>query len=338
MNQVVTTIDNLQCEDVELSFFAPEQELPLVITPKQAGLNISQWGEENKGFVEQLLARYGGILFREFDSGQGDDFESFIANVSSSALSYSERSSPRSVFNGNIYTSTDHPQDKEIFLHSEQSYNVRFPMRIFFYCQTPASSGGATPIADARKIYQRIDPAIRERFEQGQYRYSRYFWPMMGLTWQTAFQTEDKKAVEQYCDNNQIHYQWDDNGALQTYQIRPAVAKHPVTGEKCWFNHCTFFHISTLDADTQEILTCSFSENELPNNTYYGDGSSIEPTVMDSLRAAYEEEKVTFDWQSGDVLMLDNMMTTHGRAAFAGQRKILVGMSELSSWAEQEEL
>ena len=69
-------------------------------------------------------------------------------------------------------------------------------------------------------------------------------------------------------------------------------------------------------------------EENLPNNTYYGDGTAIEPHVLDELRAAYEAETVEFAWQRGDVLLLDNMLTAHGRAPFSPPRQIVVSMAE----------
>jgi len=50
--------------------------------------------------------------------------------------------------------------------------------------------------------------------------------------------------------------------------------------------------------------------------------------VLDELRQAYHEETVSFPWQQGDILMLDNMLVAHGRAPYAGPREILVGMTE----------
>jgi alpha-ketoglutarate-dependent taurine dioxygenase len=35
---------------------------------------------------------------------------------------------------------------------------------------------------------------------------------------------------------------------------------------------------------------------------------------------------VRFTWEAGDVLLLDNMLAAHGRAAFSGQREVLVAM------------
>jgi alpha-ketoglutarate-dependent taurine dioxygenase len=37
---------------------------------------------------------------------------------------------------------------------------------------------------------------------------------------------------------------------------------------------------------------------------------------------------VSFRWQAGDVLMLDNMLAAHARAPFKGPRKVVVAMAE----------
>lgn len=333
MNQVVD-IQVPFSDDVELSFVAENQTLPLVIEPKTNSLNLNSWAAENKAVLQELLNTYGGILFRGFSNVCKDSFQDFISAVSQEALEYKERSSPRSSVTGQIYTSTDHPNDKEIFLHTEQSYNKRFPNKIFFFCERPGDSGGNTPIADTRKIINRVPEDLKARFIEHGYRYARYFWPMMGMTWQHVFQTEDRAEVERYCTENDINFEWRGDDELKTYQVRPAIAVHPDTGEHCWFNHCTFFHVTSLDAETTEMLLASFDEEELPNNTYFGDGSKIDDATMQSLRKAYEDEKVEFPWQQGDILMLDNVMTAHGRGPYQGDRSILVGMSEPVAWQD----
>ncbi|HEX2252875.1 MAG TPA: TauD/TfdA family dioxygenase [Thermoanaerobaculia bacterium] len=75
-------------------------------------------------------------------------------------------------------------------------------------------------------------------------------------------------------------------------------------------------------------MLAEFSAEELPSNSYYGDGSPIEPEVLDHLREIYRRETVAFPWQRGDLLVLDNMLVAHGRAAFEGSRRVLVGMAE----------
>jgi alpha-ketoglutarate-dependent taurine dioxygenase len=322
--------------DVNVQFFSREQELPLVITPKDKQMDVIVWSKNNKNWLINLLTQYGGILFRDFEVDSSEEFQEFIQAVSDEALEYKEQSSPRKAVNGYIYTSTDHPENQEIFLHSEQSYNLSFPFRIFFYCNKPSVTGGNTPIADNRKIFDRISAITKEKFLRKQYKFSRCFWPDMGVTWERAFQTENRMDVEQYCSENGISYEWMIGGGLRTSQVRSTVAQHPISGDKCWFNHCTFFHISTLSESIQKVLKASFSEEQLPNNTYYGDGEAIEDSVIEELRAAYEAEKVEFEWKKGDVLMLDNILTAHGRRSYVGDRSILTGMSELKKWAEIE--
>jgi alpha-ketoglutarate-dependent taurine dioxygenase len=291
------------------------------------------WVAENKTNIADQLLEHGGILFRGFGVRTTREFERFIELASGEMLEYSERSSPRSrVTDRNIYTSTDYPPQQSIFVHNENSYKRNFNLKIFFFCETPALQGGATPIADCRNVYARISPEVRERFVEKGWMYTRIYGDGFGLDWQTTFQTRDRNVVEEHCRRNGIATEWTSDGRLKTRAVLPAVIKHPVSGETVWFNHATFFHVSTLEAGLREGLLASFeNEADLPTNTYYGDGSNIEPETLDELRAAYRQETVSFPWQRGDILMLDNILAAHGRAPYEGPRKILVGMTELFS-------
>lgn len=312
---------------IQTALLMPDSQLPLSIQASVEGVNLVAWAANNRESIATYLLQHGGILFRNFQVKDVVEFEQFIQTISGELLEYRDRSSPRSPVQGNIYTSTDYPANQRIFLHSENSYAATYPLKLFFYCIVPAQQGGETPIADTRKLYQRIDPQIRDRFAEKQVMYVRNFGDGFGLPWQTVFQTTQPADVEAFCQSNGIEFEWKGN-KLRTCQVRPAIAKHPYTGELVWFNHAAFFHISTLAANIREALLAEFSEAELPHNTYYGDGSSIEPEVLDEIRASYQQETVIFPWQTGDILMLDNMLTAHGRQPFLGNRKVVVGMAE----------
>jgi alpha-ketoglutarate-dependent taurine dioxygenase len=301
--------------------------LPLVVQPAFDGVDLVQWASGNREAIETLLLDQGAILFRNFDMTV-DKFQQLASALGRELLEYHERSSPRSHVSGKIYTSTDYPAYLSIFLHNENSYAQVWPMKIFFYCETPAQQGGETPIADVRRVYQRIDPQVRDRFVEKGWLLIRNFGDGVGLDWKEVFQTTDKSVIEEHCRRNAIECEWKDGDRLRTRQVRQAVARHPRTGEMVWFNHAAFFHISTLDAGVRELLLEEFAEEDLPNNTYYGDGSCIEPFALNEIREAYLQESVSFPWQMGDVLLLDNMLTAHGRAPFKGPRKTLVGMAE----------
>jgi alpha-ketoglutarate-dependent taurine dioxygenase len=308
------------------------RELPLVVQPALEQLNLPTWLAANRESVDRDLLRHGAVLFRGFDLHSADDFAAICEAATGGLLEYKERSSPRSQIAGNIYTSTDYPPDKPIYLHNEQSYNLTFPIRILFFCAIAPSSRGATPIADVRKVYQRIDPSIRRRFQERGYMYVRNFGRGFGLPWQTSFQTDRRDEVEAYCRKSRITCEWQPADRLRTRQVRQVAAHHPVSGEAVWFNHATFFHVSTLEASMRESLLASMAIEDLPNHTYYGDGQPIEAEVMDHLRAAYDAETVTFPWQVGDVLLMDNMLAAHAREPFDGPRRVMVGMAQPHTW------
>ena len=313
---------------VNMAPLDPAKPLPLVVRPATDGVDLCAWARANRDDLDQRLLQHGGILFRGFDVGEVEHLEAFIEAISGSLLEYKERSSPRHEVKGNIYTSTDHPANQHIFLHNENSYQKAWPMKIFFMCVTVPGSGGETPVADCRKVLQRIDPAIRDQLVEKGFRIVRNYGSGMGLPWQTVFQTEDRAVVDDYCRQNGVSTEWKADGGLRTVTHRPAVARHPRTGEPIWFNHGTFFHITTLDDALAEVLMASMDEADLPTNTYWGDGTPFEDKVLDHLRKAYRDEAVIFPWQKGDILMLDNMLAAHAREPFTGERKVVVGMSE----------
>jgi len=326
----------VQYSDEQLADISPLVEnvgLPLCIRPKAQGVDLVSWAASHRELIESRLQEHGAILFRGFGLTTVDDMERCAQSVVPELLEYRERSSPRHAIAERVYTSTDYPPAYPIFLHNENSYQSAWPLKLFFFCQIAAASQGATPLADVRKVCQRIDPAIRERFEQKGWSYVRNFGHGLGLDWKTVFQTEDRGQVEEYCRKARIEVEWlADGDRLRTRAVRRAVAVHPRTRETVWFNHATFFHVSTLEPEIRETLIADLPEDELPANTYYGDGSPIEPETLDALRQAYHAETVRFPWEEGDLLLVDNMLVAHGREPFTGSRKVLVAMAQPLTW------
>jgi alpha-ketoglutarate-dependent taurine dioxygenase len=304
---------------------------PIRVEPAVADVDVVEWVAAAREDLRARVLASGALLLRGFPDVTAAVFEQVVMALSVTALlEYAQRSSPRSVVTGRIYTSTEYPPHAPIFLHNENSYQHTWPGVIAFCCMTPATTGGETPIADVRRVLARLDadPDLVEPFERLGVLYVRHFSRGAGLTWQEAFQTDDRDVVERYCRDAGIACEWTDRDGLRTRQRRPAIARHPVTGERLWFNHATFFHVSTLPDEIRESLLAAVSPDELPNNTYYGDGTPIPWDVAERLRDAYRRETVTFPWQAGDILILDNMRVAHGRSPFTGARQVLVAMAE----------
>jgi len=300
--------------------------LPLILQPDAEGVDLLAWTNNNMDFIESGLMTDGAILFRGFDLETQEDMEWFLESISLRPMHYMEGATPRTELSAKVYTSTEYPPEQSIALHNELNYVITWPLRIIFFCAAPARRGGETPIADVRKVFNRIAPEIRERFIEKGWMLVRNFGDGLSLPWQKSFRMKTKEELENYCRNSCIEFEWKSNDRLRTRQVRPAVRKHPATGESLWFNHVAFWHISSLDKEIRDIFLPKLKEEDLPYNTYYGDGTPIEDSVIEQLREAYDQETVAFPWQKGDLLLMDNMLVAHGRNPFEGPRSVLVSM------------
>jgi alpha-ketoglutarate-dependent taurine dioxygenase len=308
--------------------YLDDRRFPLVIEPA-TGLDLVTWAADSRELIDRELLAHGAILFRGFGFQSVDQFNQFAAALSGELLDYRERAAPRVQVGQHVYSSTEFPADQAIPLHHEMSYSHNWPSKIFFFCAEPAQHGGCTPIVDDRKLIHQIDPRVKEKFLAKKVLYVRNFGEGLDLSWQEAFQTEDRAVVEEYCRNSHMEFEWRSGDRLRTRAVRQVVATHPVTQDTVWFNHAHMFHLSNLQSEIRAALLAEFAEDEVPRNAFYGDGTPIESSVVEEIRELYERSAVRLPWQRGEVMLLDNFLASHGREPFTGQRKILVAMADL---------
>ncbi|BDV41011.1 protein AmbD (plasmid) [Methylocystis bryophila] len=309
---------------------------PLIIEARAEGLRLSAWAAGRREELEELAARHGAVLLRGFAVEGVSDFAECVDKMCGGALEYRFRASPRSEVGHHIYTSTDYPADQFIFPHNEHSFSPVCPRYLVLWCETAARTGGETPIGDNREITRRINAAVKERFLRRGILYVRNYGVGFGLPWPTVFQTHDRAEVERYCDSVSIECQWRKNDQLRTRQVGPAMIRHPRTGEHIWFNHATFFHVTTLPTEFSKALLAEFEEADLPTQTYYGDGTSIEPEALEHLRGIYRASLCSFSWQANDVVLVDNILAVHGRNPYSGFRRVCLAMAQTfkpNEWA-----
>ena len=312
---------------VKQDYLRPGELLPLVLQPTVSDLDASNWAQNNRAFIEGKLVEHGAILFRNFGLRSVAEFEQFAQAIYPDLFSnYGDL--PREETSSKIYKSTPYPADKAILFHNESSHLRQWPLKQWFFCVTAAQQGGETPIVDCRKIFRMLDPRITEPFAEKQLMYVRNFIDGFDVSWQEFFKTDDRAIVEDRCREASIDFVWKDTG-LSTRQVCQAVARHPRTGETVFFNQVQLHHVSSLEPEARRSLQSLFREDDYPRNVYYGDGSPIEDSVIKEICELYRQQSVSFPWQEGDVLMLDNMLTAHARNPFAGPRKIVVAMGEM---------
>jgi alpha-ketoglutarate-dependent taurine dioxygenase len=302
-------------------------ELCAEVTARSLGRDLAEWMEANATGVERLLAKHGAVYLRRFGVGGAEGFESTMRALYPALTTEHERSSPRSAVTELIYTSTDHDPEQPIVVHNELSYSATAPTRIAFYCQSQADEGGQTPLCDTRQVLAAIPDDVLDRFRRFGVLYVRNYGSGFGLDWPEAFGTTDRAQVEQYCERAGLTAAWTPTG-LRTTRVGPAVVSHPVHGHELWFNHAVFFHVTSLEPELRDVLLADLAEDELPTNTYFGNGAAIPDVVLNQLRAAYRNATVEVGLQSDEVLVLDNLLISHGRRPFRGPRRVLVSMAE----------
>jgi len=270
----------------------------------------------------------GAVLIRGLPVRDTTDFALVRDAITRERAHYREQATPRTSFGDDIYSSTDFPVDQRIMPHNENSYTLEFPGLLLFGCLVPAEHGGATPVADCRKVFNAIPQEMIGRFRAAGWGLIRNYTDYFGLGWRTAFGTQDPVEVMRYCAENKIGASWEAGGRLQTVQRRSAIIRHPRLGQEVWFNHVAFWNVWSLAQEFREALLGALTVAELPYNTVYGDGQPLTAQEIGMLLAAYDSATVRVPWQSGDIMVVDNILAAHGRDSYRGRRTVLVAMGE----------
>lgn len=315
---------------IKTGFLKEGDRFPLVVEPAISDVNLTEWVKNNNDFIEESLLKYGAILFRNFNIRTVEQFVELCKAVHPEFVEYSEPSTPRWEYQDKVYVSSLYPNYQVIHLHSELSYTYKWPMKGMFFCKKAAEKGGETPIADNREILAKLHPEVKRKFIEKQVMYSRNYGDGLLVPWQKVFKTDKKSEVEAYVRENQpMTCEWKDGDRLRTTQIRPAVQYHPKTGDMVWFNQAYIFHTYSLGADVRDRLLEQYTPEELPVHAFYGDGTPIEDWELDEIFKTLDECAYAFKWQEGDVMLVDNMLMSHGRNTFEGEREVAVCFLEL---------
>lgn len=302
-----------------------EKFAPCVIELRNEDTQVIDFLRQNKECIEQLVYKNGAVLFR----GGGIDNPANVQQVSDIFFKHNIKSNTehRPVTKGSsVQRPVDFAPSEFLLWHNENTFNHTFPAKAIFACELPATSGGQTPIVDSRVVYEDIEEKIRQEFVEKKVMYVRKYesHDFIGLGWKTIFATSDKNKVEGKCREKQIDFEWVDN-TLITRAIRPAVFVHPVTGEISWINQILHWHFHCLSSQVQADIKVLFEHEHLfPRNCYFGDGSKITNEYIDHIHSVYRKNHMEFDWEKGDLLLVDNILKAHSRNSYIGERKILV--------------
>jgi alpha-ketoglutarate-dependent taurine dioxygenase len=302
---------------------------PREITAGDLGARgLPDWlGQLGPAGLTDLLTEAKALVFRGFGVTP-ETLDAVFDLLLPNRLPYVHGNSPRTKVRGNLYTSTEYPQELTISMHSELSYAHRWPARLAFFCEAAADTGGATPVLDAALWLEKLDPEVRAAFAGGvRYVQNLHGGRGLGKSWQETFETQDRAEVEAFLSGTAAEWEWRADRSLRISQLRPATTRHPSTGTEVWFNQSDQWHPAGLGDDTAAELYEVLSEEELPQSVTFADGSPIPGEYVAQIRDRGLAAAVDVDWHAGDLLLVDNVLAAHGRRPFTGSRRVLVAMS-----------
>jgi alpha-ketoglutarate-dependent taurine dioxygenase len=331
-------------DDVVLTPYGPGNGLPVFIQPLDPILATdsaaaAEWVVANRQALDDVQLDAGAYVLRGFAVPNTPAFAAVIESYESNGLNYVGGASPREKVHGRVFESTRAPAAKVLPIHQEMSYLPTYPGRVAFYCSTPAVTGGETFLADMRLYTERLPKEFAEKLRERGVIYTRNFrspgvgtghpeLDIMHRTWVDTFSTDIPDEAVAKAEAMGMGAEWLDDGSLSITYKASGFATHPVTGETVSF-HQIPAQVITLESvgPHYELYQKYYGKTRpLPYHPVYGDGTEFEPEYLEAMYALAREVRVGFPWSHGDVLVLDNYFTGHGRNSFTGKRDIQVAL------------
>ncbi|MFQ5618976.1 MAG: TauD/TfdA family dioxygenase [Rhodospirillales bacterium] len=318
-------------DSVRIRHLLADKPLPLVAEPTDQNIDLVKWTKRNIDLIESALLTEGSVLFRGFGSGSMEFFRQFADVPISEYMAYEFALTLRPRVSDYIYKSSMSPPDFFMALHNDCCAQRDWPTKVIFFCAVPAERGGETPLADCRKVYNRLTPEVRDKFARLGVMYIRDI-PEAELA--DVFGSSSTSYIDAYCKRNDFDFEWDHKGGIHVCFVAQAVIEHPKTAEMLWFNHAHSYLRSGYPflreprPIPRPVAAIPYERENDGLYAHYGDGSPIDAGAIYEIHNAYMAEAIAFPWQKGDILLLDNMLVAHGRNRFAGEREILLAMGD----------
>lgn len=329
-------------------YFENEASLPLIISPGSSEVDFVEWAEDHQEKIAQVIKEYGAVVFSGFGLTEERFNEAFTAVTGMPPQSY-KGDTPRDEVDSNIYKSTAVAKGATIPLHQEVSGGARtdMPKYISFFCVTPPKSGtGQTLVGSARDVSDTIRnamPAVWQNLSTKTLTYTaRYLpkdsWRTRWIRWlnpshatiEKRFGTENRREVEEKCRQEGLTCSWDGEWAVVSRSGVPATIE--VDGITLF---CNQIHVDKLNPKLcggwfkylMARLLLYPTSGSMQFDVQFDDGTQINRSDASTLLTILEQHQTGRDWIEGDLMVLDNATTMHGKTRHEGNREILVAMS-----------
>ena len=283
------------------------------------------WAASRRDSLVSEAGRCGAVLFRGFPLATAEDFDAFVTAFALPNFPYYESLSNAVRVNRTprVFTANEAPPSVAIYLHHEMAQTPVYPSHLFFFCEQPAETGGATPLCRSDVLWERLKerhPAFARDCETKGLRYS-HVMPGeddaasgMGRSWQSTLRAATRAEAEARLRELGYEWEWVPEGLRATTPVLPAVRNMP-DGRTTFFNQLIAAARGWKD-----------SRNDPSKAVTFGDGGPLDRDAVPAAAALGDELSFDVPWRRGDVALVDNFVAMHGRRTFTGTRKVLASL------------
>mmetsp|Transcript_9025 Transcript_9025/g.25011 ORF Transcript_9025/g.25011 Transcript_9025/m.25011 type:complete len:426 (+) Transcript_9025:147-1424(+) len=317
--------------------------------------------QENAMDLKKKMQIHGAVVFRDFElMKEQEGFQQFYKAVGmKTCLDPLHSVSARPTVDGNknspVYEAVNKESRKNFFIGMHNEFvGTRAPRAAAFVCFKAAETGGEFIIADGRRMFRDLDADLVDELYNRQIRYSVMELPFFGWIDNLPDPVQGPamavvKGIVSAAINAKVDFDvemlWGEAGYDNTKMLQarapsqPPIVVHPTTAEPTWFCN-VHSHSSKLRKDRESVYGAERFEDGASqinkSDMFFGDDGQISDEQLVHMDEVTQKNSRYVKMREGDVVLLDNYKTMHGRNVFDGTRKH--GVAWFEGWEGEEEV
>ena len=327
---------------LEPSLFEPHQSaMKLIATPLLEGENARTIEIEAltpRIFVDLLDSQKALLLTSPDKDLTVEDFGDLVSSLQLEYFPYIGGAAPRTIIPVRsspalpiIFTANESPPSEPIPFHHELAQTPNPPSYVFFYCETPATTGGQTPIIDSTAVYRFAKENHPEFIDTLLKHGARYIRTLpnqddpsspIGRSYQNSWGVQTPQELEEKLRTlDGCSWEWLNDGSVRiTSEAVPAVRLNT--------DHVgnQVFQWTFANSIVAAYLGWQDSRNDRKDALRFGNMEPMPEHVLESIATFMEMNRIMYDWKAGDIMVLNNRLVMHSRNPFEGYRRVLASI------------
>lgn len=286
-----------------------------------------------RNFVDLLDQRKALLFPSIFDV---ESFGTLLVDLHLEKYPYIGGAAPRTVIptaagKDIIFTANESPPQEPIPFHHELAQCSEPPEYIFFYCETPAESGGQTPIIDSTEVYRFANDTYPDFIAKLKQHGARYIRTLpneddpsspLGRSYKNSWNVSSEQELEEKLSKIEgCEWEWLPDGSVR-------VTTEPVPAIRLVTDHATnqVFQWTFANSIVAAFKGWQDSRNDRHKALLFGNNERMPEEVLQGIADFMEQNRILYTWQKGDVMALNNRLVMHSRNPFEGKRRVLASI------------